>query len=185
MDGKNPKPGQLIDALPASQPQHPTTLVDPPSRRKTIRNIESSDPLRNAQVRDAMTAVVRSLKRDSTVLEVAEFFLRFHIGLAPIVDEQGCLIGIVSEKDILTSANSVTAPDRKVADFMRSNALCYDEFLCQVSIRSVLIVNNRKPTGFIERASLLRWFPAMARRTKPPSHTDFHRRPSNSRLAAV
>ena len=143
-----------------SQLSEPTVAADNSS-------INSSDPLRKARARDAMTAVVNSLKQDSTVQEAAEFFLRFHIGLAPVVDEQGCLIGIVSEKDVLASANLAATPDRKVTDFMRPNALCYDEdtplrliyeFLCRVSIRSVLIVNQRKPTGFIERASLLRWF---------------------------
>ena len=103
-----------------SQLSEPTVAADNSS-------IDSSDPMQNARARDAMTAVVNSLKRDSTVLEAAEFFLRFHISLAPVVDEQGCLIGMVSEKDVLPLANLSAAPYRKVADFMRPNALCYDE----------------------------------------------------------
>jgi signal-transduction protein with cAMP-binding, CBS, and nucleotidyltransferase domain len=50
---------------------------------------------------------------------------------------------------------------------MRSNVICYEEetpirviyeFLCRVSLRSVVITKDGQPTGVVNRSSLLRCF---------------------------
>jgi len=55
---------------------------------------------------------------------------------------------------------------RPVRDVMKPNVICYEEntpirtiyeFLCRVSIRRVVIVDDGRPTGAISRGTLLRW----------------------------
>ena len=50
---------------------------------------------------------------------------------------------------------------------MKTSVVCYDEeapvlaiyeFLCRVSIRGIIVVSDGRPTGIINRSSLLRWF---------------------------
>ena len=51
--------------------------------------------------RHYMTGIVASLRSEATSKEAAEFFLRYRISAAPVVDDEGQLIGFLSEKDIM------------------------------------------------------------------------------------
>ncbi|MEX2188567.1 MAG: diguanylate cyclase [Pirellulales bacterium] len=117
--------------------------------------------------RDVMTTIVAALPCDATIGVAAKYFLRFRFNSAPVVDEQGKLVGFVSEKDVM---NVLLWPDcwtRKISDVMKTNVVCYNEdepiltiyeFLCRVPIRSVVVAKDGKPTGIISRGALLRWF---------------------------
>jgi two-component system cell cycle response regulator len=114
-----------------------------------------------------MTSIVAGLQLDATVGDAAEYFLRFRLGSAPVVDSTGKLVGFVSDRDlmnVLTWPNSWELPIR---DVMRASVICYPddtpaisiyEFLCRVSIRSVVVSREGAPIGVIHRGSLLRWF---------------------------
>ncbi|WP_291861393.1 CBS domain-containing protein [Bradyrhizobium sp.] len=53
------------------------------------------------QARDVMVAPVVTVKPTATVQEVARQFLERQISAAPVIDDQGKLVGIVSEGDLL------------------------------------------------------------------------------------
>jgi two-component system, cell cycle response regulator len=117
--------------------------------------------------RHVMTPLVACLRDDETIGQAAEFFLRSRINSTPLVDAQGKLCGMLSEKDLLAAIFSVDCWRRPVREVMRPHVICYDEttpirtvyeFLCRVSIRRVVIVNDGRPTGTISRGTLLRWF---------------------------
>jgi two-component system cell cycle response regulator len=122
--------------------------------------------LQNVAARTVMS-LVDPLAGEDTLGSASQYFLRFRIGSAPVVDAAGKLIGILSEKDVMTT---MLRPDwwlMTVADVMQQNVVSYEEdapamliyeFLCRVTIRSVVIVSNGKPTGLINRGSLLRYF---------------------------
>jgi CBS domain-containing protein len=52
-------------------------------------------------VRDAMTREVATVPPDMAVEEVARFLLERHISAAPVLDEQGRIMGIISEGDLI------------------------------------------------------------------------------------
>jgi len=117
--------------------------------------------------RHVMSPIVAPLRGDETVDQAAEFFLRSRISSAPVVDETGRLIGMISEKDLLSAMTSVHGWSRPISDLMRPHVITYPldapvriiyEFLCRVSIRRVIITDNGVPIGAISRGSLLRWF---------------------------
>ena len=122
--------------------------------------------LQHVPARTVMS-LVASLQCDDTLGSASQYFLRFRIGSAPVVDADGKLVGILSEKDVMTT---MLRPDwwmLTVADVMQRNVVFYDEatpamvvyeFLCRVTIRGVIIVKDGKPTGLINRGSLLRFF---------------------------
>jgi CBS domain-containing protein len=117
--------------------------------------------------RDVMSANVAALRHDITVGEAARIFLDRGLASAPVVDDDGRLIGDVSEKDVLgvmLGPDSWTWP---VSHISHSDAVSYDEqapvekifdFLSRVTMRRVVIVRDRRPVGVISRTSLLRWF---------------------------
>ena len=121
--------------------------------------------------RHVMTPLVTCLREDQTVGQAAEFLLRSRINSSPVVDVQGKLAGIVSEKDLLAAVVSPNCWDSPVREVMKPNVTCYEEdtpirniykFICRVSIRRVVIVQQGQPTGTISRRTLLRWFTNLA-----------------------
>ncbi len=104
---------------------------------------------------------------DWSIARAAAYFLNYRISSVPVTDEQGDLLGIISEKDVLCIAHSAEAPHRRVGEVMRSNVIVYKDtapllhvlnFLTRASMRSVVIAAEGKPCGLISRASLVRWF---------------------------
>src|SRR5262249_46543296 len=58
--------------------------------------------LHGVPARDAMTAVVAPLNCNDNVATASNYFLRFRIPSAPVVDDNGQLVGILSEKDLMS-----------------------------------------------------------------------------------
>ena len=97
----------------------------------------------------------------------AEFLCELRINSTPVVNSEGRLTGIVSEKDVMAVMLSPEAWAQPLRTIMKTNVICYPEdtlvcriheFLCRVSIRRVIIVRDGQPVGSISRFSLLRWF---------------------------
>ena len=114
-----------------------------------------------------MTPLVLCLREEETVGQAAEFFLRSRVNSTPVIDDEGNLTGVLSEKDLMTTFVSLDYWQLPVRDVMKPNVITYEEdtpvrtiyeFLCRVSIRRVVIVKGGRPTGSISRATLLRWF---------------------------
>lgn len=126
-----------------------------------------SSVLRGYCAREVMTNVVACFEESQTVDWAARNFLRFRNGSAPVVDGQGKLVGILSEKDLLSILLWPDWWQVRIRDVMKQNVVCYDEeapaqsvydFLCRVAIRSVIVTRDGQPVGVISRGSMLRWF---------------------------
>ncbi len=113
-----------------------------------------------------MTTIVAGLRQDETLGQATRYFLRMRIGSGPVTSDDGKLVGILSDKDCLATMLTPGWADLLIKDVMKHNVVCYDEdtpvqqiyeFLCRVSIRTVVIVKDQVPVGVITRGSLLRW----------------------------
>jgi diguanylate cyclase (GGDEF)-like protein len=133
----------------------------------TITGTGDKDPFEGVQAKNVMTTLVSCLDQDETVGRAAEFFLRFRLNSSPVVDYQGKLVGILSEKDVIGVMTSLDSWNKPVREVMKTSVACYEEdtpvkaiydFLTRVSVRRVIIVNDGFPTGLISRGTLLRWF---------------------------
>jgi hypothetical protein len=100
------------------------------------------------------------------VATAANYFLRFRIPSAPVVNATGKLVGILSEKDLMSIVLGKNCWQMPIKDVMKRNVVCYEEesstlaiceFLSRVAIRGVVIVNQGSPTGLITRSCLLRF----------------------------
>ena len=117
--------------------------------------------------RDVMTRLVVCLRQDQTIDEAAQFFLYSGMASTPVLDADGTLAGFLSEKDLLAVMVSPDCWQQPLDGVMRSNVVSYEEdtpirviyeFLCRVSIHSVVITKDGYPTGTISQNSLLQWF---------------------------
>jgi diguanylate cyclase (GGDEF)-like protein len=114
-----------------------------------------------------MTSLDGCLRENDTIDQAADFFARTGVNSTPVVDDEGTLCGILSEKDLMPNMIQASLWEQPVRSVMRPHVVCYPEdtpigpiyeFLCRVSIRRVVIVKDGKPTGTISRGTLLHWF---------------------------
>ena len=64
------------------------------------------------KARDVMVSPVITVKPDASVRDVAQTLLESRISAVPVVDDQGKLVGIVSEGDLLHRAEAETERHR-------------------------------------------------------------------------
>lgn len=145
------------------------------------QNPLQKDPLDGVLARDCMTAPVACLNQCDTVELAADFFDRVRITSAPVVDNQGRLVGILSEKDVLASILQDDAWHVPIKELMQTNVVTFDEdapvrkiyqFLCRVTIRRVIIIKHGCPAGVIDRGGLLRWMHNVAGTRQPLDYRD-------------
>ena len=86
------------------------------------------------KARDVMVSPVITVKPSSSVKEVAKTFLERRISAAPVVDDQGKLVGIVSEGDLMHRAEAgterrhswwlraLTAEETLAAEYVKAHA---------------------------------------------------------------
>jgi diguanylate cyclase (GGDEF)-like protein len=130
-------------------------------------NGDLSAMLRGISAREVMSSVIAPLHDSHTVATAANYFLKFRIPTAPVVDDNGQLVGILSEKDLMAIMLGPNWWKIPIRDVMKRNVVCYEEdtptlaifeFLSRVAIRGVVVVNQGTPTGLITRGCLLRFF---------------------------
>ncbi len=128
---------------------------------------DEPNPLDGLLARDIMAPAMLCLREDDTVQRVADFFLQLRLESAPVVDDEGLLIGIVSVTELMMLTASGCGWHQRVGEVMKSAVICYSEdtpvkeilaFLARVSIPRVIVVEKGCPTGIISRDHLLRWF---------------------------
>ncbi|MBN1208944.1 MAG: CBS domain-containing protein [Myxococcaceae bacterium] len=92
--------------------------VGPPVRRRWQR-----EPL---TAREIMTRGVKTVRRDSSLREVAQLMKDEDCGVVPIVDERGILVGIVTDRDLVIRAfTGGKTPDQLLAgDVMTDDVEC-------------------------------------------------------------
>ena len=128
---------------------------------------KNEDLFHGFSARHVMTPLVACLRTTETLGQAAGFFLRARTNSAPVVDDKGKLLGMLSEKDLMAAMVSLDSWQLPVAEIMKPNVIVYDEdtpirtvyeFLCRVSIRRIIVARDGSPVGAISRGTLLRWF---------------------------
>ena len=134
-----------------------TSLSEPEGPAELFRDIKA---------KQVMTSVIAGLNENESVGRAVQYFLRFQIHSAPVINNDGKLVGMIGERDVLSIMLWPSWWSRKVKEVMKSNVVCYEEdssvmsiydFLSRVSLRAVVIAKNGRPTGVISQSGLLRW----------------------------
>ncbi len=110
--------------------EHLKKMVDARSAGDVIEVISESGVKvdRDLLVRDIMVEKVFSVRRQTTLKEVANLFYKHRIGSMPVVDDSGHVVGIVSNRDLIRAA----LPDYKSlieSLSMAPNQMPFDDLL--------------------------------------------------------
>jgi CBS domain-containing protein len=119
-------------------------------------------------IRDHMDTTVHTLRPDAPILDAVDFLLEHHVTSAPVVDQDGVLIGIVSEKDclrLLAAGTDADMPRGIVADYMtrdvttitpKMNVYYVAGLFLKNVFRRLPVVEDGKLVGAITRFDILR-----------------------------
>jgi CBS domain-containing protein len=130
------------------------------------------------RARDVMTTPVITIDADARVIEAAEQLAANRITSMPVLDEDGHLVGMISELDILRGRlahdprshmrrdqHDATDPDMTVRSVMTPVVVCLTEFadvadiadaMLEGEIRAIPIVDGPQILGIVSRRDLLR-----------------------------
>ncbi|MHC4622951.1 MAG: CBS domain-containing protein [Planctomycetota bacterium] len=118
------------------------------------------------KAKDIMTKGVVSVGRRVPILEAMELLLENKIAGIPVVEEDGDLAGILTEKDLLGLYHAPEqGKDKTVEDYMTQPAVHFDEdeglddictCLLEVTFRRVPVTSNGKVVGIISRPDVLK-----------------------------
>ncbi|MBA2113420.1 diguanylate cyclase domain-containing protein [Bremerella alba] len=115
---------------------------------------------------EIMTSPILTIAQSDTISVATRLLIEEGVNSAPVVDQQGYLVGVISEKDLMQAFRQPEAGDMQVSEMIRSEAVCFEEsdpaihvyeYLSQAAIRRVIVVKDERPTGVISRGNCLRW----------------------------
>ena len=118
------------------------------------------------KVKEIMTAPVICTRADASIADVATLLARHKISAVPVTDEQGAVIGLVSEYDLLARRGELAR------DIMSPGIISVSEeadvedvrfLLIERRIRRVPVVAGQQLVGIVSRSDLVRqmavlWF---------------------------
>ena len=119
------------------------------------------------KAKDIMTKDVISVKRDTPIYEAVDILAENRIAGIPVVEDDMTLIGILSEKDVLSLLffyGQKNEEEKTVGDFMTQPAVNFDEneslihvcdCLTNSDFRRVPITSGEKLIGVISRADII------------------------------
>jgi CBS domain-containing protein len=119
-------------------------------------------------VRDHMDSFVSTLRPDAEIMEAISFLLEKRVTGAPVIDDSGKLVGMLTERDCLTlvaEGAEAKRPQGTVADFMTTDVITISPevdvyyvagLFLEHSFRRLPIIEEGKVVGAITRFDILR-----------------------------
>ncbi|MDC6350345.1 CBS domain-containing protein [Zeaxanthinibacter sp. PT1] len=100
-------------------------------------------------VADYMTTKLVTFRPDQSILEVMELFAKHHISGGPVLDDNGFLVGIISEADCMkqiSESRYFNQPilDKNVERFMTENVETIEHDISIFDAAGVFHKNNRR-----------------------------------------
>ena len=127
---------------------------------------------------DFMTRPVITVAVNATVKDAARVLLRHRVSAAPVVDDDGRVVGLVNELDLLLGevpavpvahlapvANDISAPLRLVREVMTADvvglpedadAAAFAELMRSTGFKSIPVLRGEHVVGIVSRRDLLR-----------------------------
>ena len=121
--------------------------------------------MKTTKAADIMTTNVITVKEDVVLTEVIALLLRWHISALPVVDDEGKMIGIISEIDLVNLTFDGNAADTTVGEVMVTNIVSFSpnteladlvQTFSKRHLRRVPIIDKGKVVGIVSRRDILR-----------------------------
>jgi CBS domain-containing protein len=99
------------------------------------------------KARDIMVSPVITVKPSLSVRDVAKLFLKNKISAAPVVDDSGALLGIISEGDLLRRAETKTERDRTWLRLFTAGEVLAEEYMKAHARKAADVMTKRVVTA--------------------------------------
>ena len=99
------------------------------------------------KARDIMVSPVITVKPSVSVRDVAKLFLKHKISAAPVVDDSGSLLGIISEGDLLRRAETKTERDRTWLRLFTAGEVLAEEYMKAHARKAADVMTKRVVTA--------------------------------------
>ena len=115
---------------------------------------------------DVMTRGVETIYEGKPIFEVIKILSENEWGGLPVVDKDGHLKGVISDKDLLRLLYSARQEEGTVADYMTSEVTWFEESdsltdICESLMNNVFrrvpILSKGKLVGIVSRSDLIRF----------------------------
>lgn len=127
------------------------------------------------EAKTLMKTKLITVKQDSSIYEAIRLLVNKNITGLPVVDDEGVLVGIVSEKDMLRLLYNIKDKAGSVQEFMTKSVVCFteDDSLIDIAesfidnhFRRVPIVRDNKLVGIISRRDIVEYILKLRRKDK-------------------
>lgn len=121
------------------------------------------------QAKDIMTRNIISMKPKTTVIEAIDILINNRISGAPVLDDQGGLLGVISERDLMMPFEFLSNREQtgaSIEKLMARNVVVFSEDTPVEEVMKSLIVNNikrapivkdHKVVGIVSRRDILKF----------------------------
>jgi CBS domain-containing protein len=118
------------------------------------------------KAKEVMNTNVITIGRDEDLCEAVRSMVLNNVTGLPVVEEDGTLAGIITEKDVLTMLSDMPYQPARVADFMTTKVVCFDqedsletiaESFRQNHFRRVPILDEGRLVGIVSRRDIIRY----------------------------
>lgn len=119
-------------------------------------------------VKELMSTNIYFAKIDATIADVAALMKQYDIGFVPICDNKGCLLGVVTDRDIVLHSKFAKISDFQslpISEVMSSNIIAVNadmnvhDAACMFSekkVRRLPVLESGKLTGVLTLSDLAR-----------------------------
>jgi len=117
------------------------------------------------EAKDIMKTNVLAVTKDTDIYDAIRIMVANNVTGLPVIDNDRVLVGIVTEKDVLTLLYNIEDRPGRVADFMTPTVVAFEqdqdllvvaESLRANHFRRVPILNRGKLVGIISRKDVIR-----------------------------
>ncbi len=118
------------------------------------------------EAKTIMKTEVVSINRNASIYEAISLLVEKNITGLPVINDDGTIAGIISEKDMLRLLYDIEDKDGSVEEFMTKEVVCFDhndslidiaESFIENNFRRVPIMHNGKVTGIISRKDIIEY----------------------------
>lgn len=117
------------------------------------------------KVKDCMCGEVCKVKPDTKINEIAKLMENNHVGCVPVCDDQNCLVGIITDRDIILRSVACDKDSKttKASDIMTCNVCTCtqndditdaERKMSTNQIRRIPVVDNNKVIGMLTLGDL-------------------------------